>query len=461
MEQFFDNNYLNKITLYPKQKQALNLLDNTPIRNLVYGGAAGGAKSFLGCYWQIRNRLRYPNSRGLIGRAKIRTLRNTTLITFFKVAALAGLKPKVDFVLKAQENLIQFNNGSEILLKDLFFYPSDPEFVALGGLEITDAFLDEAGEITEKAFLMVNSRIRLGLSQWNLTPKVLITCNPVKNWIYNRFYKPWSEGNLPEERGFLQASLQDHGDPLFTKLYAEQLSYLDPLSKERLLLGNWDYADDELCLYPQASLDALFTSEFVPTGSYFIAADIARYGSDKTVIGLWNGWRLCNLKVLLKKGTDETTEVIKSLQKQFKIPGHRIMIDADGIGGAVVDQLKNCLPFNGAASPIPVKGKVPNYRNLKSQCAYQLAEKMAEGGIYIEPAVSTYSMNGQELKEALAQELRAFRRKPNRDDGKLAINTKDDIKALLGHSPDLADMLLIRMALDLKQPNRNLTLHYF
>ncbi len=461
METYFDRNFLSKITLYPKQDEALKILDSASVRNLVYGGAAGGAKSFLGCYWQLRNRLRYPGTRGLIGRAKIRTLRNTTLITFFRVAALAGLKPKVDFILKPAENLIVFNNGSEILLKDLFYYPSDPEFVALGGLEITDAFIDEGGEVSEKAWLMVNSRIRLDLTKWGLSPKLLITCNPTKNWIYNRFYKPWSEGNLPVDKAFLHASLQDHGDPEFTKIYSEQLSHLDTISKERLLLGNWDYADDALALFPQVAIDALFSSEFIDTGHLFIAADVARYGSDKTVIGLWAGWRLRELISYSKKSTDYTADIILQLQKKHKIPAHRIMIDADGIGGGVVDKIKSCLAFNGAASPIQVKGKSPNYKNLKSQCAYLLSEKMCDGGIYIEPEVAELQISGLSVKEAIANELRAFRRNPGKDEGKLAINSKDNMKMILGHSPDLADMFLIRMALELKQPSRNLTLYYY
>jgi len=50
----------------------------------------------------------------------------------------------------AQSSEINFSNGSQIVLKDLFSYPSDPNFDELGSLEITDAFIDEANQVSAK-----------------------------------------------------------------------------------------------------------------------------------------------------------------------------------------------------------------------------------------------------------------------------------------------------------------------
>ena len=60
---------------HQKQIDALNLLaiDND-CRQLLYGGGVGGGKSFLGCDWQIKRRLKYPNTRGLIGRSELKKL---------------------------------------------------------------------------------------------------------------------------------------------------------------------------------------------------------------------------------------------------------------------------------------------------------------------------------------------------------------------------------------------------
>ena len=129
---------------------------------------AGGGKSILGCYWQLKNRLKYPDTRGLIGRASLKTLKETTLQSFFFVANAQGLKANVHYKFNAQSNQILFPNKSIIFLKDLFLYPSDPNFDELGSLEITDAFIDETAQITKKAWDITKSRIRYRLEENNL-----------------------------------------------------------------------------------------------------------------------------------------------------------------------------------------------------------------------------------------------------------------------------------------------------
>ena len=52
-----------------KQTKALDLLENNFTNELLFGGAAGGGKSLIGCYWQLKTRLKYAGTRGLIGRA--------------------------------------------------------------------------------------------------------------------------------------------------------------------------------------------------------------------------------------------------------------------------------------------------------------------------------------------------------------------------------------------------------
>ena len=103
---------------------------------------------------------------------------------------MQGIKPEEHFRYNSQSGLIKFFNGSEILLKDLFSYPSDPNFDELGSLEITDSFIDEANQISSKAKQIVRSRIRYKLDENDLIPKMLMTCNPAKNWTYSEFFKP-------------------------------------------------------------------------------------------------------------------------------------------------------------------------------------------------------------------------------------------------------------------------------
>ena len=73
-----------------KQTIALDLLEDKSTNEILFGGGAGGGKTALGCYWQLKQRLKYPNTRGLIGRAVLKTLKETTLVSFFQVAKMQG-----------------------------------------------------------------------------------------------------------------------------------------------------------------------------------------------------------------------------------------------------------------------------------------------------------------------------------------------------------------------------------
>ena len=187
--------------LLPKQENAVYYLKDNTTKELLYGGAAGGGKSALGCLWLIEMCQKYPKSRWLMGRSKLKALKETTLNTFFELSTMLGLSDQYNY--NSQSNIIYWNNGSEILLKDLFLYPSDPNFDSLGSLEITGAFIDECNQIVYKAWQIVTSRCRYKLTEFDLIPKVLGTCNPSKNWAYKEFYKRNRDSNLPKEKKFI------------------------------------------------------------------------------------------------------------------------------------------------------------------------------------------------------------------------------------------------------------------
>lgn len=227
------------IDLSKKQSKAWHLLEKQPEKSEVFfGGAAGGGKSWFGCVWHIWRRMRYAGSRGVIGRAKLSALEQSTLVTLFEVAHLMGYQVGVDFNYNSQKHVINWANGSTTVLKDLFQYPSDPDFISLGSTEYTDAFIDEVTEITEKAYEIVNTRIRYKLDEYGLTPKILSTGNPRKNWVKRKFVDP---KELPEHIAFVQSLLVDNPNEKFRELYEQQLGRMSSdYDKERLLYGNWD-----------------------------------------------------------------------------------------------------------------------------------------------------------------------------------------------------------------------------
>src|SRR3990167_6289252 len=180
-----------------KQAQAWEYLNDNETTELFFGGAAGGGKTYLGCAWQIIKSLQYPGSRWLIGRAILKNLKSSTLLTFFQICKEWGLRSEIDYSYNIFESKITFANSSEIYMKDLFAYPSDPEFDSLGSTEYTGAFIDEASQIVSKAKNIVMSRLRYKLEEFNTIPKLFIASNPSKNFLYHEFYKPNKLGALP------------------------------------------------------------------------------------------------------------------------------------------------------------------------------------------------------------------------------------------------------------------------
>tara|TARA_R110000751_G_scaffold131994_4_gene234405 strand:+ start:1425 stop:2756 length:1332 start_codon:yes stop_codon:yes gene_type:complete len=425
--------------LTKKQTKALDFLEDKSTNELLFGGGAGGAKSFLGCLWIILNCLNYPGTRWVIGRSKLKSLKRTTLNTFFEVAQMLGMKAGKDYVYNAQLEAIKIGD-SEILLQDLFHYPSDPNYDSLGSLEITGAFIDECNQIKVKAKEILKSRIRYKLTEYNLIPKILMTCNPAKNWTYTDFFKPDRDNTLESNKKFIQSLATDN--PYISQHYIENLKTLDKNSKERLLFGNWEYDSDLDKLMDYNYITDIFSNSFIPQGLKYISCDIARKGKDKTVAMVWSGYRVIEIITIDIALVTETANKIKEVATKHQIPMSRVVADEDGVGGGVVDIL-GCIGFVNNSRPIKESNQNVNYANLKSQCYFKFAQLVNQSEVFVDCPADT--------KEIIIEELEIVRRKNSDQDGKLAVEGKKEMIALIGRSPDYADCLMMRLIFDLKE----------
>jgi PBSX family phage terminase large subunit len=419
------------IQFHDKQKEALSYLaiDNE-CRQLLYGGSAGSGKSFLGCDWQIKRRLKYPGTRGLIGRAELKKLRLSTLATFFELCTKYNLIAGKHFTYNGQDHVINWFNGSQIILMDLADMPSDADFSRFGSLEITDYFVDEASEVSEKCINILNSRVRYKLINDN--PKGLLTCNPHKGWLYREFFDAQRNNSIRKDRRFIQALPTDN--PHISPVYIESLQMLPDIDRKRLLEGDWDYDETKDRLYEYDDLLRCFRPS-TTLGDKFITADIARMGDDRTVIVVWNNLHAEKFVVLKHKPINEVVDTINQLVKSHGVKLSNVLCDEDGIGGGAVDYLK-CKGFlNGS------KAVRDNYMNLKSDCYFKLGELITNNLITFE---STH-------KDTIVKELEMIRREKLDSDGKLRVTNKEDLKKRHGISPDFADAIMMRAFYELKK----------
>lgn len=355
---------------------------------------------------------------------------------------MQGLQSNVHYKYNQQSNIIYFTNGSQIFLRDLFAYPADPNFDELGSLEITDAFIDEINQCTEKAKNIVKSRIRYKLDENNLIPKLLGTCNPSKGWIYQNYYKPSKENTLSKDKQFIQALVTDNPD--ISQHYRSNLLSLDEASKQRLLYGNWEYDNDLSILINYDKIIDCFTNTHVPHGEKKITADIARLGGDRIVQIVWSGFR-AKVTAWSRETLDRTGIKLEMARNEHGIGKSDVLVDEDGVGGGIVD-FKGYKGFvNGSRPIVPPNAKkdgkgnpIPeNYTNLKSQCSFKMADRINKGEVYID-------CDDIEIRQLIIQEMEQVKQYNMDKDGKKSVVPKDIVKQIINRSPDFWDAIMMR-----------------
>jgi len=458
-----------------KQKKALRILLNhkNGVNELLYGGAAGGGKTWLGCSFALYLCLNYPGIRFLIGRARLSILEQTTLNTLYAVLKDWGLNEGTDYNYNGKSHELKLSNGSIIIMKDLFLYPKDPDFDNLGGLEITASFVDESNQVVEKAITVLKTRHRWMLNyycgingcngetskskvlerdennepiKWKchqcgndtegFIPKMLLSCNPAKNWVYSKFYKPWTEDKLEAFRQFIQATSNDNTK--LTKAYKNVLDQLDHMSRKRLRDGDWDNESAD-ALFKMDKIAVLWGRELpCESETHYIAIDPAGTGGDAAEIIVISGSKVVKEWITIPKAKkpSEIIEVVERLQRKWGVDEYGIAYDVDGLGWGLNDAFEYGYQiFNNGT---PIENKV--FQNLKAELYFKLSQVIEDEELSISAECQTL-----EIQEELTREMQVIEEVEIDKDGKRKITPKNVIKQTIGRSPNKADVLAYAM----------------
>ena len=449
-----------------KQHQAWGILQDNITTDFAFGGGAGGGKSWLGCEWLMVMSISYPDTRYFIARKTLKNLKKTTLRTFFKVTKLHGLKKDIHYNYNDQSSTITFlQTNSTIDLLEVKYNPSDPDYEDLGSSEYTSGWIEEAGEADFGAYDSLKTRIgRQNNDKYGILGKILLTCNPKKNFLYRMFYIPWKKKKLPTTSQFLQSLVDDN--PRNEKGYKANLQNIkDVVKKQRLLFGKWEYDDEPNVLILYDNIIDLFTNVIDKSDDRCLTVDVARFGEDKTVIMLWHGFLMVRMWIYHKQDTDRTRQEIRDISIEHKVPYSRIVIDEDGIGGGVIDSLSGVRGFVANSRPLEeekviqerIKNPnfIPNFKNLKTQCAYKLADKINAHLMAIDLKIETQleDCSPEQVRELIIQDLEQIKENNfDKDDMPRQIVPKDEVKQAIGRSPDYGDNLIMRMLLEFYRP---------
>lgn len=220
-----------------------------------------------------------------------------------------------------------------------------------------------------------------------------------------------------------------------------------------------EYVDHAGSLFHYTALVDMFSNTVTKDGQKYLIADIADDGSDKTIFNFFEGLESYRIEMFERLNTEGIISQIREYASQDQIPYSHIAVDAIGVGAGVASSslLDGIIGFKSSYSAIrtdedPTKIPYIHYRtnipltteyaNLRSQCVFKLATLVNDHKI----ACKTGDVR---IKERIIEEL-ALYQDASKGDGKKMATGKDDIKALLGHSPDISDTFIMRMYFEIR-----------
>ena len=221
-----------------------------------------------------------------------------------------------------------------------------------------------------------------------------------------------------------------------------------------------EYVDNAGALFKYTSLVDMFSNSITKSPEKYLVVDIADDGSDKTVFAFWKGLELYRIEQFARLNTEGVVNQIREYQAEEQIPMSQTLVDAIGVGAGVASNslLDGIIGYKSSFGAIRTDEdptKLPNvhytnaasltteYANLRSQCVFQLSQLVNDHKI-------AAKIDDIRIKEAIIEEL-ALYQDASKGDGKRMPTVKDDIKALLGRSPDISDTLIMRMYFEVRQ----------
>lgn len=255
-----------------------------------------------------------------------------------------------------------------------------------------------------------------------IKPRIRFCTTPRIGSIWNRRFK---EHMTLGDWDIFTGSYKDN-----YKLSAESIALIessvtDPMMRKQELEGEIMETSIENCILADVTLPAR------PKGNdnkYVMGIDMARYGNDSTVIIVRNSYNIVENVPLYHADTNKIAAEAERLIQKYKID--TIFLDATGgWGSGVEDYLKLSYHVVG----INFGGKSNNEYNLNARAdLYTNLVKAIDDGFYID-------------SQTIIDELMATSYVITAN-GKKAIVPKEQIKEILGHSPDTCDALALTFA---------------
>lgn len=232
----------------------------------------------------------------------------------------------------------------------------------------------------------------------------------------------------------------------------------DPTSYKQEILA--EHVEDEGALFRYTSLVDMFSNSIDESNENYMTVDIADDGTDKTIFTYWKGLDAYEIQQYSQMRTEGIIEKIREEAGQRKIPYSHIAVDAIGVGAGVASSslLDGIVGYKSSYSAIKTDQDpvylpntnyrkdfrlVTDYKNLRCQCVFTLANLVNTHKIAV-------SFNDEEIKEKIIAELGQYQDVTVGDVKRMA-TSKEQVKEVLGRSPDTSDTLIMRMYFEVRK----------
>ncbi len=303
--------------------------------------------------------------------------------------------------------------------------------------------LDEAGGIPREVWAAVDSLMTSG------NAKVLAIGNPSSGTEFERVCNSpdWYTMRIS---AFDCPNLQDGAAP---QPWGVTPQWVDEM-RRRWGEGSVIYQTKVLGLFPTSSDDTLISMADAEQafcrepgqegcGLVSMGVDVARFGSDETVIYVLRGGQVLAVESWSGQDTMRTAGRVIALAHEHRIDRYsagRIAVDDTGVGGGVVDRLHEqswwVQAVNFGARPLS-SDRARRFANRRTEIWWHLRDWIRN-----EAALADRSPAMQDI---LRTDLCAPRY-TQRSDGRIALEPKDKIRARTGRSPDHGDALALAVA---------------
>lgn len=216
-----------------------------------------------------------------------------------------------------------------------------------------------------------------------------------------------------------------------------------------------EYIENQGALFSFTALIDVFSNTVTKEDKKYLIVDIADDGSDKTIFSFWEGLEEYRREEFERLNTESIIARIREYAADQRIPYSQIAVDAIGVGAGVASSsmLDGIIGYKSSYAPIktdvnpvllpnvsylknPIKPLTSDYRNLRSQCLFTLADLVNNHKI-------ASRVTGKQ-KEVIIEELSTYQ-DISKGDGKRMAMTKDEVKDIIGRSPDNSDTWVMRM----------------